>query len=181
MSELVVAYNVEARTQAAWFSMVENSYYAGKMQVFAVNVKRTKNGEFFVDVSNVSKPYNFTVGYRSNAFATEADARADANRVWLAVRDEFITEHGMRASAVKVHDDENAWCSGMRRGAYAYDSDFIAGSGTPVMADGSKGYDRDSFCPTCEHFGTVSVSLQAYGNVTDCSACKASTYTSIGD
>lgn len=160
MANLIISQNVAARAQRDWYRFQQNAYYSDIASVYAVRVHETINGEFYVDVtySDAHKgTHSHYVGYRSNGFATLAEAYADANRVWLYVRDQFVSDYGCHAIATRAMDAETPIrYSTQARGSHTQ-GDFITGSNTPPMADGSKAYEtRQTFCPVCEHFGTLS-------------------------
>lgn len=177
----ITSHKVQALAQAEWFAFAGNPYYGyltATPSVYLVEVKRTRNGEFYVSTCYdpaVQQVHAFAPGYRSNAFATEEEARQDANRVWLYLRDAFVMDFGASALTTVAVDHK-----GLKRGRTWIGESFGA---TCPLPDGTPSYNRETLCPTCQHFGTLTTRMESYGDATSCSTegCTYSTYHSIGD
>jgi len=176
--QTIASHDVPALAQRDWFNLTQNSYYAGKLSVYAVQIKQTVNGDYFVDVEFSAKhqgAHSIQPSYRSNPLATEAEARELANKVWAHYRDSFITEFGVTGWAQKAMD---------RPEGVRYANDKRGGSTTGTFVLSSARYpveDQQTLCPKCESFGTLTTTLLAYGNDTNCSHCGYNSYFSIGD
>ena len=179
MSRIVAAHNVPALAQAEWFAFTANPYYAhlaDRPSVYSVRIHETVNGEFYVNAtySDAHKgSHTFFPGHRSNAFATLAEAAADANRVWEYLRNEFVSEYGASAPVTVAVP----W-GGLDKGKRWTGDNF---GRSPRMTDGQPGYStRESYCAQCERFGTIVVTDTGYGWASDC-PCGYHDYASSGD
>lgn len=175
----IASYDVQALNSLAWFNMTGNAYHANEVNTYAVTIKQTVHGKFFVEVAyskNHKGTHSLNAGFRSNPVETEVEARALANKVWLHYRDNFITDFGVRGLAQKAQDRvEGIRYSSDRKGGWA--------EGTVVPDSGNFKEDGESLslCPKCESFGTLTTHMLPYGNDTRCSNCSYNSYFSIGD
>ena len=179
---VVVAYHdVIAKAQAEWFAFTGNSHYeylSRTPSVYRVEVLRTINGEYYVSARYSPAHigvHAFHPRYRSNAFATEAEARREANRVYTYLRHDFIMESGARARTTVAVAHQ-----GLAKGRTWVGDTF--GQICPLPT-GEPAYTAESLCPECQHFGTLHTRQEAYGDSTTCSTpdCTYSRWYSIGD